>query len=428
MNLRFNIAIVISMQIIASTLTQFYIIRVIGIGAETDIYIASMAIPTVVAAILITALQNIWLPRLSIYSDNLEAWRSEQAIAQGQGALLGIGIFILLFPTISIWFPLIFPGLSPEQYQTAIKYSFFLMFAVIFNIQSALLVAALRAIDRFMVSELIILIGTLISLVILYFILPKWGFMAVVWLALIRSILVYIVQLYFAKWPSISVRRAFIAKKAWSLLSPLLATRFLVNTSPLVDRYWASQAVSGTLTLLSLAQTAMGALSTILERTICMPVIPIFARKVKKADYIGVRKIYRRTLLQITIIVLIIGLILILSKSLFIMSVSILLNIQSDVASLLWLACVILLGYLYAGASGQIVNPVFYAMENTKTPSKIFLIGFIISLFIKALAFIHFGVIGLFCAISIYYMLNLLLSIVVLELNIAKKIRQKAAI
>jgi putative peptidoglycan lipid II flippase len=428
MNLRFNIAIVITMQIVASTFTQFYIIRVIGLGADTDIYIASLAVPAVIAAVITTSLQNVWLPRLSIFSDNLTAWRSEQAIAQGQAALLGIGLFLLLSSTMSLWLPLLFPTFSPQQQQTALVYSFLLLLAGVFNTQSALLIIALRAIDRFVVSEVIVLIASLISLVILYFAIPEWGLLAVVWLALVRSILVYIVQLYFAKWPSISLNKAFYAKNIWSLLKPILATRFLVNTSPLVDRYWASQAVSGTLTLLNLAQTAMGALATILERTICMPVIPTIARQVAKANYKEARSTYRRVLLQITLIVAVIGLALILSKPLFISGASTLLNLQSDTASLLWVACVILLGYLYAGVSGQVVTPVFYAMEDTKTPSKIFFIGFMISLFIKSAAFIYFGVIGLFAAISAYYVFNFLACVVVLELNIAQKIRQKAVI
>ena len=126
MNLRFNIAIVITMQIVASTFTQFYIIRVIGLGADTDIYIASLAVPAVIAAVITTSLQNVWLPRLSIFSDNLTAWRSEQAIAQGQAALLGIGLFLLLSSTMSLWLPLLFPTFSPQQQQTALVYSFLL--------------------------------------------------------------------------------------------------------------------------------------------------------------------------------------------------------------------------------------------------------------------------------------------------------------
>ncbi len=407
---------------LATMLSQLLVIRIVGVGPDTDAYIAAQAVPSVLVAIITTALQSVWLPRLAVLSGDVVAWRQEQSIAQGQAALLGGGLILLVGLSIALWQPLLYPGLGAQQQQIAMEFSLVMLLAAAFNSQSTLLAVALRARNRFLAAEFTALLGTLLSLVAMYFALPVWGLVVAVWIALARAILVYVVQLGLANWPPVSFKKGWGCKETWKLMRPLLFGTSIYKTSPLVDRYWASQTQAGGLTTLSLAQTGMAALATILERAICMPITPSLARHVAQSDYVGLRLAYRKGVFHISIAVFLLGALLLVLKPHFLVAITTILNIQIETASALWLMCLLLLGYLHVAASGTVAVAAFYAMGNTKTPVQISMISFIASVGIRSYGYLIFGIPGLVLATSTYYVINMLAMCLFLEKTINEKI------
>lgn len=418
----FSIGTVVGLQLLATLLTQLLVIRIVGLGPDTDAYIAAQTIPAVIVAIITTALQSVWLPRLAVMTGDLVAWREEQSIAQGQAGLLGGGLLLFVGGSLPFWLPLLFPGFDGLQKQAAMFFCLVLLVAAAFNTQSAILTVALRARNRFMAAEVIALLGTVLSLAAMYLALPLWGLTAAVWIGLARSVLVYSAQMSLANWPPLSFTKGWACKDTWILMRPLLFGASIYKTSPLVDRYWASQAHAGAITTLSLAQTAMGALATILERAICMPITPSLARHVAQSDYVGLRRAYRSGIFRITIAVVCFGILLVALKPMFVVVTATVLNIQAEAALTLWLMCLLLIGYLHVAASGTVVVAAFYAMGNTKTPVKIGVIAFIASVGIKSFGYLIFGIPGLVLATSIYYISNMLVMCIFLEKFINEKI------
>lgn len=415
------ISVVVATQLIAVTVTQLVIVRLVGVGPETDAYIAAQAVPSVLSAIIISALQSAWLPRMSVLSNDTAAWRVEQAGAQGQAFIMGAGVLCLVWFGSSWWQPVLFPGLSADQLRSVNLFAIPLFISAALNTQSALLTIALRAKDRFLAAEVIAMVGTVISLAAITMALPRWGLAIVPWIAAGRAFVVYIIQLGLAGWPKIGIKAGIADKETWRLMRPLLMGASIYKTSPLVDRFWASQAPAGGMTILSLAQTAMGALSTIIERSICMPVMPSLSRFVTVSDYKGFRIAYRNAIKRITLVVLIIGAALVIIHPLFISITMRLLKLNADAAFELWTLCIILLGYLHVAASGTIATAAFYALGNTKTPVKIGVIGFFIGVFIKSIGFILFGVEGLAIGVTIYYVQNMIVMYIKLEKDIDAK-------
>lgn len=84
------------------------------------------------------------------------------------------------------------------------------------------------------------------------------------------------------------------------------------------------------------------------------------------------------------------------------------------------------MGYLHAAAAGAIVIQAFYAMGNTKTPVKIGFAGFLLSLGVKAIGYLWFGLLGLALGTTIYYSLNMLVMWIILESTINNKGRIQA--
>lgn len=404
-----SIGIVVTMQFLATIAMQLLVIRLVGIGNETDAYIAAQAVPSVVVAITVAALQTAWLPRLSILLDDHNAWFKSLAVARGQAVLLGGGLIASMIACSSAWLPLLLPGFSGYQIEKAFLFSTPLLVAAFFNIQSTLLAVALRAKSRFIVSEIVSLCAAILSLIAAAKLLPIWGIESVVWITLLRSICIYLAQMAFAGWPSISLSKGWKCKGAWSMMRPVLFGASIYKTTPLIDRYWTSLAPVGGVTSLNLAQTAMGALATILERALCMPLTPSFARKVKSEDYAGLTKIYRKGLTRVTLIVILAGILLILLKPIIITLLSLLLKINLDNSEQFWILCILLLGFLHAATSSSLAVTTFHALGDSKTPVLISLLGFSIGFFMKWTLFYSNGINGIAIATSCYLLINIIL-------------------
>ena len=416
-----SIGVVVGMQLLSQVLMQLLVIRIVGVGPETDAYNAALAIPTVLGAIVMTSMQSVWLPRFAVQSVDLQNWRSEQSIAQGQALLIGGGVFMVVGAAIAWLLPVLYSGFSPEQIEIATHFCFIFLVAFAFNTQSALLTVALRARGRFLLAEAIALIGTLVSLGAVHVAVPVWGLTAAAWIVLVRAIFVYCAQMAMANWPIPSLAKGWRFKETLGQMRPLMFGTSIYKTSPLVDRYWASQAPAGSITILNIAQMGISSLVTIFERAVCIPVTPSFSRLVAKNEYLALRKLYRLTLMKVTGIVIILGIGLLCLREQMILVISAVLNTDHDSSANLWVMCALLLGYLQAGISSTILTSAFYAMKQMAMPMKIGVLGFVISLGVKAIGFQNFQISGLVAAISIHGLLNELMLIVQLERAILRK-------
>jgi peptidoglycan biosynthesis protein MviN/MurJ (putative lipid II flippase) len=72
----------------------------------------------------------------------------------------------------------------------------------------------------------------------------------------------------------------------------------------------------------------------------------------------------------------------------------------------LWLTMIALGGMLVGGTLVQATAGAFYAMGNTRTPTKISTLLYTLYVPIKVLAFFKFGVVGLALAMSTYFLTN----------------------
>ena len=400
--------------------SQLLIVRFSGAGAITDSYIAAQTIPSVIISILTSVLQSVWLPRLSSTSSDINSWMGEQSRALGQAGIVSLAAVLLVVVTMLHWLDLVFPGFTKVQLQTTTYFTYLLLIASLFNIQSAILTLSLRTKGLFVSAEVINLLGVAISLIAIFYALPIWGLVSAAWITVIRSVFVYISQLKLAKWPCISFREGWKLKQTWKSMRPLFIGTSIYKFSPLVDRHFASQAPTGSVTIFSLAQLAISAIATVIERSICVTITPSFSKYIKNNDYQGLKAIYKKNLWQITGVVLALGVILILTKSIFLIVTSNLLSLEAYLLEKIWILLVLFLGYLYSVASGTVLVAVFYALNDTKTPVYIGVIGFFFSLILKFSAFSYFGLNGLVAASSVYLTLNVCFYYIFLEKKLTK--------
>lgn len=418
MKLNLSLGVLAALQLTASLLIQLTVLRLVGAGPETDAFVAAQAGPLVLFAILSVSLHSVWQPRLSVVADDVARWRELQGVAQGQVLITFGSLALVLCVSAPLWIPHLFPGFEHAQVLLTTAMSLPLFVATALNGHSTLFTTALRSRDRFVAAEVVALGGTLISLALIAVTVPWAGVKAAPWCILARALAVSAILHVRAGRPAPNLRKAWSSGEVWQQLRPLLAGSSLYKTAPLIDRYWSSQAAAGGVTVLSLAQTGMGALAAVLERAFCVPVAPQLGRLVGRADYVQLRSVCRRAIKRVTIATVLIAAALGASHPLWVPALGALLKLSPQVATQMWLICMLLIGYLHVASSGTVVVAAFYAMGNTRTPVRIGIAGFLIGVVLKSVGFVMYGLPGLALATSTYYVGNFLTTWLFLEKTI----------
>ena len=91
------IGILSLIQIAAAFFLNIIVLRIFGINGETDAYIAAQVVPLIIIGIIISALNSVWLPKLSANSTNLYNWKFVLSKSLGQAFLISIILSIFVF-------------------------------------------------------------------------------------------------------------------------------------------------------------------------------------------------------------------------------------------------------------------------------------------------------------------------------------------
>jgi peptidoglycan biosynthesis protein MviN/MurJ (putative lipid II flippase) len=412
------IACLASLQLIGLLVFQLLVIRLVGVGPEMDVYFAAQALPSVINSIIGSSLQSVWLARLSVVPKYDYSWQLEQSLAQGQGLIVSGVVASVLIISSSIWIPLLYPGFNSNQHQNAIAFSVVFICITIINTQSILLTAALRASNRFLSAEIISLLGTSIALIGCLIFIPNYGIWAAVWIWLLRSLIIYILQMHIAGWIKPAIVDAYLFFTTWHKIKPLLVSSSLVKFAPLVDRYWASLSPVGGLTILGLAQQGMGGAAAVLERAISMPLIPELSRYVESRDFRKLRTSYRNRVFLALIFSMVIIAFWLIAQKWIISLIGYTLELSIDNSLQLWNVVAGLIGYLFVSIAGTVAVSVLYAMGEMFVVSKISVLGFFIGIILKWQFFEAAGLVGLSIAISFAYLASLIMTVCYIEIKL----------
>lgn len=381
---------------------QFAVLVVLGAGSATDAYVAALTLPMLAVAVLALPLHNLWLPRLAVLAADRAAWRRAQGLAQGQLLALVGGAAVLVAASASGWVPLLFPGLTPLQAELTVQLSRILLLGAVCQAQAGLSTAALRSGERFMAAESVTVLVSAAALAALLLVLPRYGVIGAAWVGVGRSAAVAFILHSMAGRPGVALLDGIKDATLWRPARALIAGSAVFKCEPLVDRFWASQAAAGGLTVLNLAQTGIGAVAQILERAVCMPLVPGLARMAEAHDFAGMQRLCRRCLLRVSACTAFVGLLLLLSQPLWEVLMQGLFKLAPADARQMWWVCLALVGFLHVSAAGGVPVAAFYAMGDTRTPVLLSLAAFLVGVGLKAAGFLLVGLPGLALATSVY--------------------------
>jgi peptidoglycan biosynthesis protein MviN/MurJ (putative lipid II flippase) len=416
--------LVVSLNLIGAFLLQIILIRSVGLGAETDLYIAVQTLPAVWTAVMCACLQGVWLHRFSMDDRSAKGSYINYRNAVSQATLIGFGSSLLFISTSAFWFGFLFPGMRSHDAELIFKLSAFNWGAAALTISFFPCLLMLRVKGLFIKSELMLLGITLISLIATYVALHFWGLVGAAAVFFIKALVInFLYFLLYGVKASATWSRKANPFEAYPDLLKLLAGNSLYKTMPVVDRFLGSLAATGSITSYNLATSGVGAVSALLDRSACAPVIAPFGKMVQAGDYRNFQKSYRSALWKLGVFIGAGFVISLMALGQLSNMFSLLFNASSDAGVQTLTLVLLLTGSLYAAASGTILVAGFYALGDTKTPVIIGIAGFVIGVVLKIQLFSKLGMEGLAAASSLYLLINIFAFLLVLERKVTRRMQ-----
>jgi len=401
---------------------QWYVLITIGPGWQTDAFFAGMAVPQLFLAVVTGSMTQVLVPLLATKdqdNSHKEAW----SFFQGIGFIFSI-LAVLFFVTATTWVPWTVPGFDPESKLLTISLVRIQLVGMVFMALNGVAWSVYHSRQKFVWAEISPVLGTLGGFAFLIWGLPRFGIIIAAWAVVLRAVIQTILLL-----PGLGVYRfpdwrTNTVKEGLHRLYPLLLGSTYYKTGDLVDRFLASMAPAGQLSLLHFANQIYLAGTLILGKALATPMVPLLAKRASEREWFSFRKIvssrFRWTLgitLAVFICILFSGapvLSFFFGHGRFTIG---------EVLTLRWLL-VALVGVWVGGALGQILSSSFYAKGNTRTPTKIGVFGFTIGLGLKVAGFLYWGILGIAAGTSLYYLLNAFLLKLVLKQRVNKRISE----
>lgn len=410
-----------SLSLSVTFLSHWYLLTALGPGRETDALFAGMMIPQLVLAVVSGSLIHALVPLLSV-EDKQGRLQLAWTLLQGLALLFGAfsGLLILSAP---VWVPWTVPGFDPPTVALTVSLVRIQLFGVVFAALLSVLGAACSATHRFIRAEVSPVVAASVGFVFLVFGLPELGVAAAAWAAVITSGLQVFLLLPVLGRYRTPRWRAPAVLEAWRRIRPILSGSLYYKSDRFVDRFLASMAPPGALSILHVAQQLLAAGHLILNKGVAVPMVPVLARKAQGKDWNGFRLTSRSrmgVMLAVTLVTA--GVLVLAGRPLLSLLFE---HGRFDRAQVeqFWWILVGLLGVWFGGAVGQILSSSFYAQGDTTTPTRIGVLGFTVGILLKVGGFYLFGILGIAVGTSLYYMLNVLL----LQSALAKKLHASFA-
>ena len=388
-------------------LFQWYVLTQLGPGMETDALFAGMTLPQLVLVVISGSLMHVLVPLLAGEDENHlrhDAWGFLVLV----GGLFGL-LATILYVTAPWWIPITVPGFSAEGQALTIELTRIQLIGMVFAAVNGVQWAAYHARQHFVWAEFTPILSSVLSLLLLIWLLPTYGVVAAAWIGTLRMGLQTVLLapgMGKPVWPDLN---SPAISAAWWRIKPLLLGTAYYKTDPLVDRFLLSTASSGSLSLYYLAQQIYGAATQVINKAMAAPLVPLLSKLHKAGDKDGFRRTYHRKMLQVGVISLVGILALCLFGQFLFAQLFGHGRLTNHDLELLWLMMLLMSGQFVIGNLGMVMTSMFYSVGDTRSPTVTGVVAYSLGMVIKVFMFYLMGVLGLAIAVSVYFLISLYL-------------------
>ncbi|RXD02151.1 virulence factor MviN [Sphingomonas sp. UV9] len=393
---------------IASTLAfQWVVLTMIGPGRETDALFAAMTLPQIFASVISASLANVLTPILAGETDDVQRRDCWTLLILSGAGFLGVAITLEL--TSAWWTPLTVPGFSKTHQELTVHLARVSLIGIVFTGMNSVQTALAFARHRYIRVDAIAALANVVAVGTLILFIPYYGVEAAVWIGTGRLCLQTVLLLPGMGRASLPDFRQPIIRLAWRRLKPLLIGASYYKMDPLVDRFLLSALPAGSLSLLYLAQQLYGAASQVLVKAVGVPVITQLSVLSKSDNEPAFYLVLRRTFIVMGGIGIAAVLALIVVGQPLLAAAIQFGRFGAKDSQTLWLLLVLTSGMFVAGSLGSLVSGAFYARGDTRTPTLLGSLSFTLAIGVKVLMFWLYGLVGVAIAISLYYLMSLVM-------------------
>ena len=396
-------------QLLLQFILQVILARYFGAGAQMDAYLAAFAVPVVLTAVLVGSLSYAFVPVFIERVRNVgedAGWEMATVVGTSVAVLasaIALAGYAFAFPLVSR----LYPGFSASQADLAADLFRVVIWLMVTNSLVSFLFSVCHSVQRFFLPALSSVVGTALTVGLTVYWQPSLGIFAVAWAVLCGSVLqtlllipLWIRNLRFRGRVDEGTRRCLM------LLMPLMAGAAYYKLDPLVDRYLASQLPPGSISHLGYAwriATALITIGTTGLSTVAFPALSTHSAG-GRMDAFRDEIAHCWRFLAFLMIPICVGLALfsrpavadLLERGAF---------TPADTRAVAWLL-VLYIGAIIAASVGEVAAKVFFALNNTRTPTVILAISFTVGLALKFALAPRLETAGLAIATSLYTLLS----------------------
>ena len=257
-----------------------------GTGPEMDAFLIALVVPKTLSSILMTCLAMLAVPRfVKVKEDYGEqsTWRLATRIFLLAGVALSAASIVLALLSDQAA-QLIAPGLShDDQLMTGL---FIAILAPVLTVGAleTLMKSFFQAMGRFSVTVYATVLGSLSYLALLYFLIPVYGMLGAVIAVSLQYTLILLFQLTIGLWGKshlVSLRSDEEQKKLLKTLvssaAILTFTTSVRRLNPLLEKYFASQATTGSVSYISYGARIVTIINNFYLRNVSQVLFPSIA-------------------------------------------------------------------------------------------------------------------------------------------------------
>lgn len=410
------LSFITGLQILTAFGVQWITVTQLGFGLETDALFAGMTFPQMIGNIVVSCLTSVLIPILSSMSERqrrLHVW----PLFLGIGLLFSC-IFLALFSATPLLVQLLVPGFSDATKQITIDLTRIQLLGVVGASCYAVLLSLYQARNRFVWAALSTLFFSGAGFLILLWKLPEFGVTLAAWVHVLTVsgpvvlLLPGLGRIDRSAWQH---DHRELVRVLWHRITPILWGASYYQTAFVLERFLASFLAPGSVVILDLSHRIHSATERILYQGIVTPVVPTLSRLAEKRHWKDFRALCRQRLfwmlvlssitLMVFFAVTVWGQELVYSRPFSRLAG----RLTSEDITKIWTVFMYMSGaLLFSGARYMLIRA-YYALGNTRKPTKIDVVAYTVALILEVIGFFIAGILGIALAISSYYLISWIL-------------------
>ena len=412
------ISLYTSLTSIFNYLTLFLLAFTFWTRMEMDAYFAAITIPQIITAVLLATLSTTFIPVFIEVrmEDESRAWK-----------LASISVNLVFFLLVLIAFTgsilskdiiaQLNPGFPEETLSLASSLFRILLISVVFSGTSIILSSLYYAHHRFVKAPFFQWLSSCVTFFFVLSFRSSWGIKSIAAGTLVGSLIQFLSLL-----PIIRRRYSFSFNfkdkeivKLSRLIIPLLIGSIFYRSNTLVERFIASRLGEGIISYLGYSYKIIMALVLLINQGISTVLFPRMSEYSAVKDFVGLKETLSKGIRALIIITVPIAFIIILARSELVAIIFERGNFSHYDTIAVSKALIAYLGLFVVGAISLPIVNTLYSIQETKKVASVGIFGFLIYVIMAFILSHYFSYIGIALAVSIQYIISIILFIYILK-------------